>query len=75
MNVNSESEDATDGQTDAEFQRLSEEKPQPLFAEFVDFLWHDKKWWLMPIVVVLLVISLFIVLTNSVVGPFVYVFF
>jgi hypothetical protein len=75
MNVNSELEDGDAAKPENEFQRLSKEKPQSLLAEFVGFLWQDKKWWLLPIVVVLLVISLFIVLTNSVVGPFIYVFF
>jgi len=30
------------------FAAQAEEKPPGLIAEFVDFLLHNKKWWLMP---------------------------
>ena len=43
--------------------------------EFYDFLVHNKKWWLTPIIVVLLVLSLLIALTNTAIGPFIYVLF
>ena len=50
--------------------------PQPgLILEFVEFFLQNKKWWLTPIIVILLILGLFIVLTNSAVGPFIYVFF
>ena len=58
-----------------EFQRLAEERPRSFLAEFAGFLWEEKRWWLLPIVLVLLVISLFIVVTNTAVGPFIYVLF
>lgn len=41
-----------------------------------DFLKVRKKWWLLPLVVVLLFLSLFIVLTSgSVLAPFIYALF
>lgn len=41
-----------------------------------DFLRVRKKWWLVPIVVFMLLLSLLIVLTQgSVVAPFVYTLF
>ena len=43
--------------------------------EFYDFLVHNKKWWLTPIIVVLLVLSLLIALTNTAIAPFIYVLF
>ncbi len=50
--------------------------PQPsLISEFVEFFLQNKKWWLTPIIVILLILGLFIVLTNTAVGPFIYVFF
>jgi len=40
------------------------------------FLKVRKKWWLMPIIIFLILISLFIVLTeSSVLSPFIYVLF
>ncbi|MCD6587109.1 MAG: hypothetical protein J7K88_01005 [Candidatus Fermentibacteraceae bacterium] len=44
--------------------------------EVVDFLKVRKKWWLTPIVVVLLLLSLVLVLTQgSVLAPFIYAIF
>ena len=51
-------------------------RPAPnIFVEFGDFLFHNKKWWLTPIIVILLAMSLFIALTNTAIGPFIYVLF
>lgn len=47
-----------------------------IVSEFWDFLKHRKKWWLGPIVFILLLMSLLIVLTEgSAVAPFVYTLF
>lgn len=49
-------------------------------AEFIkelwDFLMARKKWWILPIVVVLVLLGLLIVLTEgSAVAPFIYTLF
>ena len=47
-----------------------------ILAEFWDFLKSRKKWWLGPIVFIMLLISLLIVLTEgSAVAPFIYTLF
>ena len=47
-----------------------------VLLEFWDFLKTRKKWWLGPIVFILLLMSLLIVLTEgSAVAPFVYTLF
>ena len=47
-----------------------------LLAEFWDFLKSRKKWWLGPIVFIMLLMSLLIVLTEgSAVAPFIYTLF
>jgi len=47
-----------------------------ILVEFWQFLRHSKKWWLTPIVAVLLMLSLLIVLTeSSVLAPFIYSLF
>ena len=47
-----------------------------LLAEFWDFLKFQKKWWLGPIVFIMLLMSLLIVLTEgSAVAPFIYTLF
>jgi len=47
-----------------------------LISEFWDFLKTRKKWWLGPIVFIMLLMSLLIVLTEgSAVAPFIYTLF
>ena len=47
-----------------------------LIPEFWDFLKTRKKWWLGPIVFIMLLMSLLIVLTEgSAVAPFIYTLF
>ena len=48
-------------------------QPQPgLLAEFFDFLIHNKKWWLTPIVVILLMVGILIMLSGTAAAPFIY---
>jgi predicted amidophosphoribosyltransferase len=46
-----------------------------LLAELFAFLKHNKKWWLVPIFVVLLVLGLLIVLSGTAAAPFIYTLF
>jgi len=40
--------------------------PQPsLMAEFLEFLKHNKKWWLLPLLLSLLVLGLLVFLSGS----------
>ena len=44
-------------------------------AEFLDFALHNKKWWLTPILVLLVLVGVLIVLGGSGVAPFIYSLF
>jgi drug/metabolite transporter superfamily protein YnfA len=47
-----------------------------LLAEFWHFLRQRKKYWLMPIVIMLMLLGLLLVLTaNSALAPFIYTLF
>ena len=47
-----------------------------IFSEFVKFLMHNKKWWLLPIVITLILFGILIVFAQtSPVAPFVYTLF
>ena len=49
---------------------------QNLIIEFWEFLKHRKKYWLLPIVIVLLLMSALIVFTeSSAIAPFIYALF
>lgn len=40
------------------------------------FLWRQKRWWLMPMVVLLLLLGVLIILGSAAgIGPFIYTFF
>jgi hypothetical protein len=45
-----------------------------LLREFGAFAWHNKAWWIVPIVLVLLILTFFIVTTQAV-APFIYTLF
>jgi len=44
-------------------------------GEFVEFLAHNKKWWLTPIILALLVVGGLIVLGGTAAAPFIYTLF
>ena len=49
---------------------------QYLIIEFWEFLKHRKRYWLLPIIIVLLLMSALIVFTeSSAIAPFIYALF
>ncbi len=46
-----------------------------IVGEFTDFLKHNKKWWLTPIVIVLLLVGVLAVLGGTAAAPFIYTLF
>ena len=65
----------TEKQTEEDFLRDAAQ-PQPgLVREFVDFLAHNKKWWLTPIILVLLLLGVLIALGGTAAAPFIYTIF
>lgn len=57
------------------FEQAAYEEQPGLIAEFLEFLVESKAWWLTPIIVVLLLVGLLIVLSGSVIAPFIYPIF
>jgi len=47
----------------------------PVVVELMVFLWQRKRWWLIPVVVILVILGLFVVLGSTGVGPFIYTLF
>lgn len=43
--------------------------------EFIDLIRHNRKWWLIPIIVVLLVLGLVVILGATGAAPFIYTLF
>ena len=52
------------------------EKQQPgLVREFWDFLLANKKWWLLPIIITLLLVTVLVFLSSGPMAPFIYTLF
>ena len=50
--------------------------PRPgLAVEFWDFLKENKKWWLLPILVVFALVAMLLVLGGTAAAPFIYTLF
>lgn len=61
---------------DNEFTRLAEQQQQQsLLSEFWGFLKTNKKWWLTPIVLMLLGLGGLLVLSGTAAAPFIYTLF
>jgi hypothetical protein len=56
-----------------EFEQLSCRPQARTSAELIDFLLHNKKWWLTPIILVLLAFGTLMLLAGS--APFIYTLF
>ena len=62
--------------TDSEdFAREARGKQPGLAREFFDFLLQNKKWWLTPIVLVLLLLGVLVALGGTAAAPFIYTLF
>jgi hypothetical protein len=57
------------------FETAAEEKHPSLAGEFVVFLKENKKWWLLPILVVLLLVALLSIFAGTGAAPFIYTMF
>ncbi len=69
----------TDEQSAARFAEQAGEKPSnflvELLVDFGRFLREEKKWWLIPILVALVLIGALAMLLNSPAAPFIYPLF
>ena len=57
------------------FTEAGEEKPLSLPREFCLFIVENKKWWLIPILLVLSLLAVFAALLSSPAAPLIYPFF
>jgi hypothetical protein len=64
-----------DIQTDDDFERAAKQASSSLLGEFWAFLGQNKKWWLLPILAVLLLLGAVILLSGTALAPFIYTLF
>jgi hypothetical protein len=60
---------------DKDFADLAKQGSSGAMVEFWYFLRHNKKWWLTPIVLVMVVLSLLIFLAATGAAPLIYTLF
>ena len=46
-----------------------------IFSEFWQFLAHSKKWWLLPVVIILVMFGFLLILSGTAAAPFIYTLF
>jgi hypothetical protein len=60
---------------DERFEKAAEEQQVGVWREFFEFLGDNKKWWLLPIVLVLFVFGAVVLLSGTAAAPFIYTLF
>ena len=60
---------------DAQFAKLAAGKSSGLIGESLYFIRHNKKWWLTPIIVVMLLFGMLVMAGGSGAAPFIYALF
>ena len=63
------------GDSTSAFVRQAQQKRSGLFTELVDFLLNNKKWWMTPIILSLLLVGALIFFSGTAVAPFIYTLF
>jgi hypothetical protein len=58
-----------------DLEKAGEESPQGFFSEMWAFLRHNKKWWLLPILAILLLFGVLIILSGTSLAPLIYTLF
>jgi hypothetical protein len=59
-----------------DFEKIAREQSDPGFVrEFFGFLAANKKWWLLPIIAVLLLFGVLVLLSSTGLAPFIYTLF
>ena len=57
------------------FEEASQQGSGNIASEFWQFLSQSKKWWLLPIVVVILLFGILVFLSGTAAAPFIYTLF
>jgi hypothetical protein len=57
------------------FEQAQQEKQAGILKEFFLFLKHNKKYWMIPILITLLALAVLILLGGTAVAPFIYTLF
>ena len=72
---NDSSRKPTSNSSAGEFSKIAEDRQPGFLSEFWGFLRQNKKWWLTPILVILFLLIVLVIISQTPLAPFVYPFF
>ena len=75
MNEETNSSEKEVSQRQRQLAALANSKNIPLPREIFRFLRHNKKWWLAPLIVMLVLVGALLALGGTAVAPFIYTLF
>jgi uncharacterized protein DUF5989 len=58
-----------------EFERIASAGRTNVVTEFLGYLRESKKWWMLPILIVMLGLGVLVLLSSTPVAPFIYTLF
>lgn len=60
---------------ESDFERAGQNYSGGVFTEYWEFLRHNKKWWLLPILAILLLFGVLMIFSGGAAAPFIYTIF
>ena len=63
------------GKTEEDFARAVGQARGGFLGEYLEFLRHNKKWWLLPLLAVMVLFGLLLLLSGTAAAPFIYTLF
>ena len=58
-----------------DFEQAAHEKQGNLLSEFLGFLGENRKFWLLPLILVMLALAALLILSSTAAAPFIYTLF
>lgn len=58
-----------------DFEKASSDKQSGIVGEFISFMRANKKFWLLPLIIVMLALGLLIMFGGTAAAPFIYTLF
>lgn len=65
----------TDTENTNEFTAHAQQDRTNILQEFWGFICHNKKWWLTPIILLIMFVGIMVIIGSGGVGPFIYALF
>ena len=71
----SQQHDGTQSGTSTAFEQQAQKRSSGVIAEMFHFIRNSKKFWLVPLIIVLLLVGVIVILGSTALAPFIYTIF